>query len=101
MTARTALTHAAKVLCAMGLMSLLWPLASMAGSGYKESGKEERMSFQELDADSDGQISRQEAEKLPSLQSRFDSADANQDGSVSSAEFAAFEVEEMEGQPGE
>ncbi|NIP73585.1 MAG: hypothetical protein GWO16_11385 [Gammaproteobacteria bacterium] len=79
----------------MGMMSLLWAPVSMAGSGYKETGQE-RMSFQDLDADSDGQISREEAEKLPSLQNKFDSADANRDGSVSSAEFAAFEVEEME-----
>jgi Ca2+-binding EF-hand superfamily protein len=48
--------------------------------------------FSALDANSDGNISSEEATANETLYKGWDIADANQDGSVDAAEFSAFEA---------
>ena len=47
-------------------------------------------SFEELDANGDGAISKQEAAANAGLSQVFDQADANADGSLSADEYKAF-----------
>lgn len=48
--------------------------------------------FTALDANADGIISSEEATANETLYKGWESADANQDGSVDAAEFSAFEA---------
>lgn len=64
------------------------PSAGMAGIG-----------FDNLDADSDGYISSQEAQQHDALSDQWASLDVNQDGRLDQAEFAAF-AEQMGGPAG-
>lgn len=50
-------------------------------------------SFSRLDADDDGEISRNEAEVSRRLSERFAEADVNSDGALDPTEFAALEIE--------
>lgn len=45
--------------------------------------------FRQLDADGDGVISQQEADKMKGLVERFQAADKNQDGKLDRGEFTA------------
>ena len=47
--------------------------------------------FTQLDSNSDGQLSRDEAQGDPRLSSQWDNLDANRDGNVDESEFSAFE----------
>ena len=58
-----------------------------------------KMSFQELDKDGDGQISKEEAQGK--LKDNWQQADANADGNVDQAEFSAFEQMESADKPAE
>lgn len=70
-------------------------LMAVAGFAWAGSGK---VSFQDLDANRDGQISQDEAMKSPDVSQKFGSADANKDGKLDAAEFAALETAPKEGQ---
>jgi len=45
-------------------------------------------SFEQIDSDRDGRITRNEAASFSALEATFDSADANQDGVLTEEEFA-------------
>ncbi len=47
--------------------------------------------FDALDADKDGHLSRNEAERSKGLPEAFDQADANKDGKLDAAEFEAIQ----------
>ena len=70
---------------------LLTALALMAVSGFAWAGSG-KISFQDLDANRDGQISLEEAKKAPDIAKKFVQADTNQDGKLDAAEFAALET---------
>ena len=73
---------------------LLTALALMAVSGFAWAGSG-KVSFQDLDTNRDGQISLDEAKKSPEIAKKFVRADANQDGKLDAAEFAALETMPM------
>lgn len=64
-------------------------LMMVSGLAWAGSGK---VSFQDLDTNRDGQITLDEAKKSPEVKNRFTQADANQDGKLDAAEFAALET---------
>lgn len=45
--------------------------------------------FKKADANGDGRITRDEAEKMPGMAERFDALDKNKDGALELGEFAA------------
>ncbi len=55
-----------------------------------------RPSFGDIDADSDGVISRDEWQGSTDVDADFSAVDQNQDGNIDRSEFAAFEVESVE-----
>lgn len=69
----------------------LTALALMAVSGFAWAGSG-KVSFQDLDTNRDGQITLDEAKKAPDVKNRFTQADANKDGKLDAAEFAALET---------
>ena len=73
---------------------LITALTLMAVSGFAwAAGGSGKMSFQELDANSDGKISKSEAASSSKVDQKFTQADANSDGNLDQAEFAAVETE--------
>lgn len=80
------------------LAAIALPLAASAdeqeGPKFKRFHAHHMMPFEELDADGDKAISRDEFVKFRA--DRFAKADANGDGSVSAAEFNAFMEQERE-----
>jgi Ca2+-binding EF-hand superfamily protein len=64
-------------------------LMTVSGLAWAASGA---ASFQELDANRDGQITLDEAKKAPEVKEKFTQADANKDGKLDAAEFAALET---------
>ncbi len=48
--------------------------------------------FNQLDADKDGAISKAEAASAPALNDLWDTYDSNEDGKLDEAEFSRFEV---------
>lgn len=64
-------------------------LMTVSGFAWAEGGA---ASFQDLDANRDGQITLDEAKKSPEVKSKFTQADANKDGKLDAAEFAALET---------
>lgn len=71
--------HAFAALALMTVSGLAW-----AGSGAA--------SFQDLDSNRDGQLTLDEAKKSPEVKNKFTQADANKDGKLDAAEFAAIET---------
>ncbi len=69
----------------------LTALALMAVSGLAWAGSG-AASFKDLDTNRDGQITLDEAKKAPEVKNGFTKADANQDGTLDAAEFAALET---------
>lgn len=69
----------------------LTALALMTVSGMAWAGSGDA-SFQDLDTNRDGQITLDEAKKSPDVKARFTQADANKDGKLDAAEFAAIET---------
>jgi Ca2+-binding EF-hand superfamily protein len=64
-------------------------LMTVSGLAWAGSGA---ASFKDLDTNRDGQITLDEAKKAPEVKSGFIKADANQDGMLDAAEFAALET---------
>lgn len=56
-------------------------------------------SFQSLDTNHDGVISRDEAKKAPEVSKEFTKLDANKDSKLDQAEFSALETAPSEGAP--
>ena len=48
--------------------------------------------FQNLDANHDGQISRDEIKNAPEISNNFSAADVNKDGKLDASEFSALET---------
>lgn len=71
--------------------STLTALALMTVSGLAWAGSD-AASFQNLDSNRDGQITLDEAKKSPEVKAKFTQADANMDGKLDAAEFAAIET---------
>jgi len=69
----------------------LTALALMTASGLAWAGSG-AASFQDLDSNREGQITLDEAKKSPDLKAKFTQADANKDGKLDAAEFAALET---------
>jgi hypothetical protein len=74
------------------------PQSGMSGSGASGAGVSRSgmdygtTSFNNLDKDGNGQVSKQEAQKgNDQLSQQWDEFDSNQDGQLDRAEFAAFE----------
>jgi hypothetical protein len=69
---------------------LILPLALLIASGtvLAESGEQGKtMSFDKLDSDGNGTVSRDEAGARPGLEASFDQLDANADGVLTSDEI--------------
>jgi hypothetical protein len=79
---------------------ILAALALIMVSGFAWAGAG-KTSFQDLDKNSDGQISLDEAKKSPEVSKQFGQADANKDGKLDQAEFAALETAPKETMPKE
>jgi Ca2+-binding EF-hand superfamily protein len=78
---------------------LLSALALITVSGFAWAAGTGASSFQDLDTNHDGQISRDEAKKAPNVSKNFDQTDANKDGKLDSSEFAAMETAPQESMP--
>ena len=66
-------------------------LASVSSFAWAGSGSGSIM-FQNLDANHDGQVSRDEVKNTPEVSNNFSTADVNKDGKLDAAEFSALEV---------
>jgi hypothetical protein len=73
-------------------------LITVSGLAWAGAGT---ATFQDLDANHDGQISRDEAKKSSEVNNKFDQADANKDGKLDAAEFSALEAMPKEATPKE
>jgi len=60
---------------------------------------ESTASFQSLDADGNGAISKEEAAHNAALSSAWGAADANQDGQLDMTEFSAMEITDAPATP--
>ncbi len=63
-------------------------MTAHAATDRQPAGSNDPTSFQQVDSDRDGRISRQEAAAFSALEARFEAADANGDGVLSADEFA-------------
>ncbi len=73
----------------MKYAKLLFPTMLLVASGMVFAATEEGatdMSFDEIDANGDGTVTRDEAEAAPGLTESFDSLDANADGVLDESE---------------
>jgi hypothetical protein len=68
------------------------PSASETASPARDSTMPAPISFEELDANGDGAISKEEAAVDPALAQAFDTLDKDADGKLSPAEYAAYNV---------
>jgi len=62
--------------------------AAAGGSDVSQS----TLTFKDADANGDGKVSKQEAQKQPELSSKFSTLDKNRDGSLDRAEFVMFDT---------
>jgi Ca2+-binding EF-hand superfamily protein len=58
-----------------------------AAAAKKDAYAAKTMSYEQLDTDRDGQISREEAQQSEWVKSRFDNGDKNSDGRLDRTEF--------------
>ena len=79
---------------------LLAALTLITVSGFAWAGAD-TATFQKLDANHDGQISRDEAKQSPEVNKNFNQADANKDGKLDAAEFSALEAMPKDAMPKE
>jgi Ca2+-binding EF-hand superfamily protein len=73
------------IIAALGLAS---PLAFAETEATPSAAEEQTISFEQIDVDKDGMISKQEATSFSSVELIFDDADANQDGALDASEFS-------------
>lgn len=78
--------------------------ADVQGSANASAAGTEVGAFADLDANADGNLSREEVDRDPRLSSQWDSLDANSDGNLDQSEFSALEgnapsVQAPDGQP--
>jgi Ca2+-binding EF-hand superfamily protein len=78
----------------LALSSLIVAAAAQAGDPQAAVGKPGR---HQVDANSDGIVTREEAQSYPRLSADFDTADANKDGQLDAAEMNAHR-EKMRGE---
>lgn len=79
---------------------MLTALMLMAVSGFAWAGTAaDKPSFEALDTNHDGQISRDEAKKSPEVSKNFVKADTNHDGKLDAAEFSALEAAPLNTMP--
>jgi hypothetical protein len=85
----------------IGLTAALLLMTGAVFAAQHEKGMMgEQSSFNTLDANHDGTISKEEAQADASLAKSWDKADANSDGKIEESEFARFEEEHQSGQSG-
>lgn len=80
---------------ARSLLLLASVTLGVAGNAYAQStaapakpaDTEITAAFTKADKNADGKLSKDEATTLPALAAKFDSADADKDGTISAAEF--------------
>ena len=69
--------------------------AGMSGTSGENTGTTSKQSFNNLDQDKNGKLSKQEAEGNPPLVYKWSEVDTNGDGTIDYAEFSVFEVQQM------
>ena len=74
--------------------------ATAAGMGGESTGTTANKSFNELDENGNGTLSRQEVEGNSELIDQWSQADTDGDGTIDRAEFSAFEASESSGTMG-
>jgi Ca2+-binding EF-hand superfamily protein len=76
--------------------ALILALASGAAfaAGMEEKAEAPATAFEQLDANRDGLISKEEGAVREDVATMWEAADANSDGSLDAAEFSAFEIPE-------
>ena len=75
-------------------MTLSMPMIASAAShapNAASGGVSSQLSFQDLDKNNDGKISKSEAKGDSALHKVWKSVDSNKDGSIDQSEFSAFE----------
>lgn len=95
--------YASKSLVALYLCSGV-AIASTASAegmalGSKQLTPQEQQTYSTLDSNGDGYISKSEAQANPSLASKFDIVDSDQDKQLDEGEFARFEMIESDDAP--
>lgn len=73
----------------MKVTKLLFPMILLVASGtvFAASDESTDMSFDSLDKDGDGVVTREEAQEAPGLEQSFDDLDANADGVLEESEI--------------
>jgi Ca2+-binding EF-hand superfamily protein len=82
----------------MKMKQLIMVLALIAAPVFVWAGSG-KVSFQDLDSNRDGLISVDESKKSSEISKKFSQADANKDGKLDAAEFAALETMPKESTP--
>ena len=70
---------------------LLIPFLTLAGGSLVAAEKEAAITFEQIDTNGDGYISREEAKVSRSMSQNWTKADKDKDGHVDISEFSAFE----------
>ncbi len=87
----------------MKYTKLLFPMMLLVASGtvFAAAETDKNISFDEIDENGDGTISRDEADAAPGLADNFDSLDANGDGALDESEVGVGgpDGEESESDP--
>lgn len=76
------------ILAALALIQPAWAQSGKNIDKDKEAAASKQ--FDQLDADKDGIVSRQEAVRMAGLPEHFDRLDTNKDGKLDALEFAAL-----------
>lgn len=66
--------------------------SSSNSTGSNSASASGSVMFQNLDANHDGKISRDEAKNAPEISNNFSTADVNKDGKLDASEFSALET---------
>jgi len=77
-----------KELFILSTLALSTPLLAQTDNAALASVESRAPSFDTIDADRDGRITREEASAFSALEVVFDSVDANKDGALSTDEFS-------------
>lgn len=87
---------------AAGNVELLAQAGDTTGGMGMEPGTQtqpqtQQPEFSQLDANSDGALTREEVVQSPMLSDRFDDVDANADGQLSAEEFDQWQMQQEQG----